>query len=184
MRRQLSEFVPALCQDSVSLACRSTRQAGGLLVLLALGILLSSNLVLPADAASLSFTPLGDFPGGTFQGRAFDVSADGAVFVGWSTSASGQEAFRWTSGGGMQNLRDLLIAGGVTGLTNWTLTEAKSISADGLTIVGVGINPLGQAEAWIATIPEPSSLVLAGCAAVGLLSVARRRTRRRADFDN
>jgi hypothetical protein len=84
----------------------------------------------------------------------------------------------------MQNLRDLLIAGGVTGLTNWTLTEAKSISADGLTIVGTGINPLGNSEAWIATVPEPSSLVLAGCAAVGLLSVARRRTRRRADFDN
>jgi len=91
-----------------------------------------------------------------------DVSADGSVIVGYSTSASSVEAFLWTSGGGMQNLRDLLIAGGATGLTGWTLSEATGISADGRTIVGFGTNPLGEREAWIATVPEPSTLARAG----------------------
>ena len=50
----------------------------------------------------------------------------------------------------MQNLRELLIAGGATGLTGWTLTQASGISADGRTIVGFGRNPRGQTEAWIA----------------------------------
>ena len=37
----------------------------------------------------------------------FGVSADGSVVVGQSSSASGIEAFRWTSGGGMVGLGDL-----------------------------------------------------------------------------
>ena len=52
----------------------------------------------------------------------------------------------------MQNLRDLLIANGATGLDGWILTEALSISADGQTLVGNGVNPLGQTEAWLATL--------------------------------
>jgi len=104
---------------------------------------------------------LGDLPGGVVASFARDVSADGSVVVGKGESASGPEAFLWTSSGGMQNLRDLLIAGGATGLTDWTLTGAIGVSADGLTFVGTGINPDGDTEAWIATVPEPSSIILA-----------------------
>ena len=103
------------------------------------------------------------------------VSADGSVIVGGSTSASGWEAFLWTSGGGMQSLRDLLIAGGVTGLTDWSSLGATGVSADGRTIVGGGINPSGNHEGWIATIPEPSSLALA---LVGLTALVGRQQRR------
>lgn len=31
------------------------------------------------------------------------------------------------------------------------------ISADGTVIAGYGLNPAGQTEAWIATIPEPAT---------------------------
>jgi probable HAF family extracellular repeat protein len=53
---------------------------------------------------------LGDLDAGLFTSQAFAVSADGSVVVGLGSSASGFEAFRWTSGGGMVGLGDL--AGG------------------------------------------------------------------------
>ena len=45
------------------------------------------------------FQGLGDLPGGLFNSQAYDVSADGSVVVGQGNSASGGEAFRWTSAG-------------------------------------------------------------------------------------
>jgi hypothetical protein len=74
----------------------------------------------------------------------------------------------------MQNLRDVLIAGGATGLDGWGLTQASAVSADGRTIVGFGRNPSGRNEAWVATIPEPSSLLLlAGAATAGVAALLR-----------
>jgi len=110
---------------------------------------------------------LGHLPGGSGSSDARAISADGSVVVGQSVTASGDEAFLWTAGKGMQNLRDVLIEGGATGLSDWTLPRATGISADGKTIVGFGINSNGDQEAWIATIPEPSTFALAAC---GLLA--------------
>ena len=42
---------------------------------------------------------------------------------------------------------------------------------DGLTIVGYGINPSGNTEAWIATVPEPGTFVLAGVGFVALAAL-------------
>ncbi len=117
---------------------------------------------------------IGDLPGRIYGGAAA-VSADGSVVVGSSNSASGQGAFRWTSGGGVFSVKDLLVANAVTNLTGWKLTAATGVSADGQTIVGYGVDPFGNGEGWIATVPEPSSLVLAALGVVGLLLVARRR---------
>ncbi len=124
---------------------------------------------------------LGDLPGGYFSSNALDVSADGSVVVGVSYSTFGDEAFLWTELDGMQNLRDLLVAAGVSGLDGWILRSATAISADGRTIVGYGLNPFGQTEAWIATIapvPEPSTWLLATFGALALLVTRRRRGRR------
>jgi len=61
-------------------------------------------------------------------------------------------------------------------LTGWTLVRAMGISDDGLTIVGQGLNPSGQTEAWIAIIPEPSTALLF---AFGLAILASSKHRRR-----
>jgi probable HAF family extracellular repeat protein len=98
---------------------------------------------------------LGGLRGG-FDSYANDVSADGSVIVGYSNNANGnQEAFRWTQETGMVSLKETLIGKGLD-VSGWTLSSAQAISADGFTIVGNGINPSGQTEAWMANLsPEP-----------------------------
>lgn len=114
---------------------------------------------------------LGDLPGGTFYSIATGVSADGSVITGYSNSSSGTEAFLWDSENGMQSLRDILSANGID-MTDWSLNEAAAISADGLTITGFGINPDGNREAWVATVPEPATMSLL---ALGFVAMLRRR---------
>ena len=101
---------------------------------------------------------LGDLPGGEYSSIAFATNFDGSVVVG-SANLS-QDAFYWTESLGMVKLHDHLVSLGVTGLDGWTLTAANGISDDGLTIAGMGINPLGQNEGWVAHIPAPSSCVV------------------------
>jgi hypothetical protein len=80
-----------------------------------------------------------------------------------STSTGGEiEAFIWDQTNGMRSLKDVLERSYGLDLTGWTLESATGISADGLNIVGYGKNPNGFTEAWIATIPEPATLLLLG----------------------
>jgi probable HAF family extracellular repeat protein len=107
---------------------------------------------------------LGDLSGGSFESAATSVSADGSIIVGYGTSgdANGNfhEPFIWDSTHGMRNLKDVLINDYGLDLNRWLLNTAI-ISADGRTIVGQGSDLMGlQHQLWIATIPEPSSLVL------------------------
>jgi probable HAF family extracellular repeat protein len=97
---------------------------------------------------------LGDLSGGDFNSGANAISADGATIVGFSNDASGSEAFVWDATHGMRNLRDVLVdAYGLgTSLAGWSLNYASAISADGRTIVGVGTNPAGYTEAWLARL--------------------------------
>jgi probable HAF family extracellular repeat protein len=102
---------------------------------------------------------LGYLPGCDGESRAYGVSADGIVVVGQQRKAGNSSctsgAFVWTQSGGMQSLRDVLIAKGVTGLDDWELREANSISADGQWVVGSGENPSGFNEAFLANISAP-----------------------------
>jgi uncharacterized membrane protein len=119
---------------------------------------------------------LDDFAGGSFNSSAYGISADGARIVGRGTSADGGlDAALWEQGT-LYRLQDVLVAAGLgPQLTGWRLQTAFAISADGSTIVGSGINPQGQTEAFAATVPEPGGLL--GVGALGLLS---RRNRLRA----
>lgn len=85
---------------------------------------------------------LGDL-GGSFS-RADGVSPDGAVVVGRTRFASGDEvAFRWTQSGGMLSLGDL--AGGDV------YSAAYAVSADGSTVVGQATTANGlQPFRWTA----------------------------------
>ncbi|WP_287722282.1 hypothetical protein [Microcystis sp. M055S1] len=98
---------------------------------ISLGIGLGAiGVAVPAQAAS--FQGLGDLPGGSFSSDATGVSADGSVVVGQSTSASGNEAFRWTQATGMVGLGDL--AGGISFPGGFF--SSPGVSADGSVVVG------------------------------------------------
>ncbi len=87
--------------------------------------MISENVLQNAYAAS--FVGLGDLPGGIFSSAGRGVSSDGTV-AGAGQSASGSEAFRWTSGGGMVGLGDL--PGGAFN------SIASDVSSDGSVVVG------------------------------------------------
>jgi len=106
-------------------------------------------------SASEGMQGLGDFPGGGFESGSHGVTADGSVVVGYGSSSLGPEAFIWTAVNGMQNLKTLLESEYGLDLSGWRLTSANDISPDGRVIVGNGINPSGESEAWIAWLQLP-----------------------------
>jgi probable HAF family extracellular repeat protein len=107
-----------------------------------------------------------------WPGQARGISADGSVVVGYASgSSSFHTAWVWDETNGMRELQQVLTDLGID-LTGWSLEEANAISADGLTIAGAGINPLGNYEAFVATIPEPSTGLLVS---IGLTGLATRR---------
>lgn len=92
--------------------------------------------------------------------EAYDVSGDGKIIVGTSGSSIGLQAFLWEEENEMQNLNELLPNEYGLDISGWILQKATGISDDGTKIVGYGINPDGFTEGWIASIPEPCTLVL------------------------
>jgi hypothetical protein len=103
---------------------------------------------------------LGDLGGDAgFQSVARAVSADGSVVVGegGTKGVLSYGAFVWDSTNGIRLLRDLLQDDFGIDLSAWKLRAATDVSPNGLTIAGWGINPNGDTEAWIATLPEPDS---------------------------
>jgi uncharacterized membrane protein len=116
---------------------------------------------------------------GPVSGFADGVSADGRVIVGTRQDA-GDTAFIWDSGSGqVRDLLSFLVSQGFDG-TGWSLRSADAISGDestGYNIVGEGLGPDGQLEAYLVTglhlasVPEPSSLALGGVAALAGLGV-------------
>jgi hypothetical protein len=102
--------------------------------------------------------------------NAYAVNGDGSVIVGRYNSLDGA-LFFWTPTTGIVNLRRHLLDQGLSEVQGWTLEEATDISDDGRTILGYGINPQGETEAWIATIPEPSTFIIAGAALLIVVAV-------------
>jgi uncharacterized membrane protein len=107
--------------------------------------------------------------------NAYAINGDGSVIVGRYNSLDGA-LFFWTPTTGFVNLRQHLLDRGLSEVQGWTLEVATDISDDGRTILGYGINPQGETETWIATIPEPSSVVL--CLIWAFVAVATYRLRR------
>ena len=102
-----------------------------------------------------------------YRSQVSNISADGSVIVGFSNGQNGSIACLWDENNTAISIADALSNEGVD-TTGWKLTDARGVSADGTVIVGVGYNPDGKREAWLATIPEPStiSLLLFGTAMI------------------
>lgn len=117
---------------------------------------------------------LGDLPGGIFSSRARAASADGSVIVGDSDGGGPGGVFIWDSVHGMRNLLDVLTEECGLDLQGWSLMFGTDVSADGLTIVGIAVDPEGGHGGYIAHIPEPATLLLLALASLTLM---RRRQR-------
>jgi probable HAF family extracellular repeat protein len=83
------------------------------------------------NVATGAMTPVGDLPGGTFGSYAYGMSRDGTTIVGVSYSTPGQQAFRWTQGGGIVSLGFL-----PTLPTQSLFSSAEAANQDGSVIVG------------------------------------------------
>ena len=123
--------------------------------------------------AAGELTMLGELPGYSLGTQATAVSADGGVIVGFGYAGatdppSSDGAFLWTQDGGVQSLSILLRSLGLDEVEGWELEEARAISADGNTIVGIGTNAAGQTQGFIAVIPEPGTALLLGLGLIGL----------------
>lgn len=110
---------------------------------------------------------------------AYAASADGSVVVGGDQwSPSGGISWIWDETNGMRVLKDVLQNDYGMDLTDWTLYAALGISDDGMVITGVGTNPMGVQEAWVANlsaVPVPPAIWLFGSGILGLLGLARSR---------
>jgi probable HAF family extracellular repeat protein len=101
------------------------------------------------------------------------TNADGSVIVGFYESTfAPNRALIWTADRGMRDLATVLADGGAH-LDGWVLSAARDVSADGRTLIGFGINPQGETEAWVAVIPAPGATILV--AGVTFAVVRRRR---------
>jgi probable HAF family extracellular repeat protein len=105
------------------------------------------NTATASEAASWSSplyapTSLGTLGGANPGSVANGISANGTVIVGRTTTPAGNEAFMWTSGGGMVSLGDFPTGG--------TDSTANDVSDDGTVIVGGGLHlgPVGEAFRW------------------------------------
>lgn len=102
-----------------------------------------------------TYTLLGFMPVGQGRTGAEDVSADGSTVVGWGKDTLNDSvAAIWTAEYGMRSVKDLLVSDFHLDLTGWSLYSAEGISDDGLVVVGLGINPNGDWEAWIARMVD------------------------------
>lgn len=90
-----------------------------------------------------------------FGSTAVAASAYGRVVVGYDGNVGG--AMIWDAGNGSRSILAVLTDEFGLDLTGWTLLGASDITPDGTLIVGTGVNPEGNTEAWLARIPQPPS---------------------------
>jgi probable HAF family extracellular repeat protein len=104
-----------------------------------------------ASSSATSVSAHGEAIVGRFTGTVRGTCVNGGLCPNFVELV--QTAFIWDEAHGMRDLRDVLVSDFGLDLPGWTLTNATGISEDGLTIVGTGINPSGDTEAWIVHLP-------------------------------
>jgi len=84
------------------------------------------------------------------------VSGDGSIIVGDPQISSYKCVFIWDAQHGLRELESVLSSDYGLNLSGWQLGRATAITPDGNVIVGYGVNPAGNTEAWIATGLKPA----------------------------
>jgi probable HAF family extracellular repeat protein len=130
--------------------------------------------------SSTGMVSLGDIIAGSGASQAYDVAGDGSVVVGRASRNSRFFATRWDPINGMEPIEELLANAGID-MAGWQLQHAEAISDDGDVIVGFGINPMGQTEAWLASglvpgtaVPESTTATIAGFGVAAAVLYRRR----------
>ncbi|MFM9995598.1 MAG: PEP-CTERM sorting domain-containing protein [Phycisphaerales bacterium] len=121
---------------------------------------------------------LGTLPSMGEDNYAADCTPDGAIVVGSCSiiygGLQGQEvcgqAFIWDAINGMRDIKEQLMLRDVSGVVGWTLYAAVAVADDGKTIAGVGLNPQGEYEGWVARLD--TGPCYADCNGDGALTVA------------
>lgn len=92
-----------------------------------------------------------------FSSSAEFASAEGDLIFGGSRSLDDSRWFVWRDGMGMREFSQILISdyGLESELAGWTDLRPTDISDDSLTIVGTGVNPIGDREAWYVRLDRP-----------------------------
>ena len=126
------------------------------------GTVIVGTATLSNRTASVKWTngvaaELSDLPGGFNFASANACDFTGDVVVGRASSDAGLEAVVWRNGH-VFIIRELLTAAGVTSHIGWELSVANGVSGNGLIVCGTGINPAGETEGWVATLPENDPL--------------------------
>ena len=83
------------------------------------------------------------------------ASADASILVGQFVN----DAFLYDQSHGYRALDQILMELNLLP-PGWHLVAAAGVSADGRTVVGYGIDPSGQTQAFAATVPEPMIALL------------------------
>jgi uncharacterized membrane protein len=117
---------------------------------------------MPAGAlANARLDPTHQNPDGFFYqaaSYALAVSDDGNTIVGNTSDGITTEAMIWTSSAGMMVLSDYVAARNIAVPPGFFLSSANALSADGLTIAGVGIDPTGTYSVpWVIDLHDAVS---------------------------
>ena len=96
---------------------------------------------------------LGDIPGGGDYGYVWALNGDGSVAVGYADTGTSNGAMIWDAVHGIRSIADVLDSVGVD-VSEWQLSQAMGVSADGKVVGGVGYNITeGRTEGWVAHLP-------------------------------
>ncbi|HZW09829.1 MAG TPA: hypothetical protein VFF69_07990 [Phycisphaerales bacterium] len=117
---------------------------------------------------------LGAPPLGYSTGHAIASNADGSLAVGiWRENEFSDElgsiAFIWDEAHGARLLADALLSDYGLDTSGWTLNMVTDMTPGGTTLVGYGLNPEGDFQAFKIVVPGPGGLavLLAGAAGFG-----------------
>ncbi len=97
-------------------------------------------------------TLLPDLDGGELAAGAYAVSGDGRLVAGFGSDERGQQAVIWLDRD-PRALADVLLEVGVELPEGWSLRELRAISRDGRVLIGNGVNPQGDVQAFRVKLP-------------------------------